>query len=187
VDLVHGVHGGPIEGVRLLLIRADHWRSGGQGGLQAMRSGGAAAHDEADGVSPVIRRSSLVLELQDSVSSAVWTRRKGRTARTLPGACWGRWDDGVRARRPQADGIVGSRGGRGSGLGMAGKRAAPGTGSSCGLCGRRGRTRKPGRLLTDDEERQAAGNGAAAELHGWRCMWRWGEGVEGAVSKGAAT
>jgi hypothetical protein len=145
-----------------------------------MRGGGAAAHDGADGGSPVTRRSSLVLELQDSVSSAVWTRRKGRTARTLPGAHWRRWDGGVRARQPQADGIAGSRGGRGSGLGSAGKRGAPGTGSLCGLCGRRGRTRRPGRLLTDDEERRVAGNGAAAGLHGWRRMWGWGEGVEGA-------
>jgi hypothetical protein len=37
------VHGGPAEGVRLLLIMVVRWRSGGQGGPQALRGGEAAA------------------------------------------------------------------------------------------------------------------------------------------------
>jgi hypothetical protein len=160
------------KGVTPDLIWTVGHRSIGRGGPRA--AGGGARPETA-----AARQSSLDLELQGSVLSAVWTKRKGRTVRTLPGARWRRWDGGVHARRPRADGITGSRGGRGSGLSPAGKRGAPGTGSSCGLCGRRGRTRKPGRLLTDDEERRVAGNGAAAGLHRWRRMWGWGEGVEG--------
>jgi hypothetical protein len=33
------------------------------------------------------------------------------------------------------------------------------------------------KLFTGDEECRMAGNGAAAGLHGWRRMCRWGEGV----------
>jgi hypothetical protein len=44
VDLVHGSMVDRPKGVRLLLIRVVQWRSGCQGGPQATRGGGVAAH-----------------------------------------------------------------------------------------------------------------------------------------------
>jgi hypothetical protein len=47
-----------------------------------------------------------------------------------------------------------------------------------GTCGD-GRRKELEEVVADDEERRMAGNGAAARLHGWRHLWRWGEGVGG--------
>jgi hypothetical protein len=59
------------------------------------------------------------------------------------------------------------------------KTATLGRGVSVGgTCGD-GRRKELEEVVADDEERRMAGNGAAARLHGWRHLWRWGEGVGG--------
>jgi hypothetical protein len=86
--------------------------------------------------------------------------------RTLPGARWRRWGGGVRARWPQADGIAGSRGGRGSGLGPAGKEGPWARDPRAGGAGGEGGREEAEGVLTDDEELRAAGYGAAAGFAG---------------------